>query len=61
MVCTHYWDCRCPSQVSLAQEPKSGAFPPSATQGSHGVSVLGKGLFCWHECEPDLGRKEGFL
>lgn len=45
MVFTHYWDCMWPSQESLAQEPKTGAFPPSAMQGSHGVSVLGKACF----------------
>lgn len=61
MVFVHYWDCMWPSQVSLAQEPETGAFPPSALQGSHGVSTLGKGLFCWHECESESGRKEGFL
>lgn len=61
MVFIDYWDCMWPSQVSLAQEPETAAFPPSAMQGSRGVSTLDKGLFCQNECESESERKEGFL
>lgn len=52
-----------PSQVSLphAWGPEPGGFPLSAMQGSRGVSTLGKGLFCQHECKSGSGRKEGFM
>lgn len=50
-----------PSQVShpLARGPETAGSP--AMQGSHGVSTLGKGLFCQCECESGSGRKEGFM
>lgn len=52
-----------PSQVShpLARRPEPGGSPPSAMQGSHGFSTLGRSLFCQHECESGSGRKEGFM
>ena len=50
-----------PSSHPFDWRPEPGDSPPSAMQGSHGVSTLEKGLFCQHECESASGRKEGFM
>lgn len=50
-------------QVShpLAQQPEPGGYPPSAIQGSHVVSALGKDLFCQHEYVFGSGREESLM